>query len=46
MEKPEHSMGKLFAQPGQASFLRETIQDGADQAEVADELKVGLHARH
>lgn len=35
-----------FWTPAQAAFLREALLQDADWAEVADELNVGLHARH
>lgn len=35
-----------FWTPAQACFLRESLLQDADWAEVADELNVELHARH
>ncbi|HJV92030.1 MAG: DUF2789 domain-containing protein [Dechloromonas sp.] len=35
-----------FWTPSQAAFLRESILQDADWAEVTDELNVELHARH
>lgn len=35
-----------FWTPSQAGFLHEAILQDADWAEVADELNVGLRARH
>lgn len=35
-----------FWTPAQAAFLRESIGDDADWAEIADTLNAELHARH